>query len=86
MVLALGVLAGCSTASESVKHNEALVARGCPSIEVAAEGKCESASAIAEAKREVHDKAVESEAHEAEGVLRKRRAEENANAAEGRSP
>lgn len=83
-VIVAAALSGCASAEETVKKNEALVAKGCPSIEVAAEGKCETAAAIQEAKREQRDKQIESEGHEAEAVLKKRHAEELANAAEGR--
>jgi hypothetical protein len=79
--LALG---GCASGAELVKKNEEAVARGCPTIEYAAEGKCESASAIKSAKREKHDEEVEKEVGEAEKVLKQRHAEELANAAEGR--
>jgi hypothetical protein len=83
-VIVAVALSGCASAEETVKQGEAKVAQGCPSLEVAAEEKCNSPAAIQEAKREQHDKQVESEAHEAEGVLKKRHAEELANAAEGR--
>ena len=86
LLLASLLLAGCGTLAEETKKNEALVAKGCPSIEVAAEGKCGSAAAIQEAKREQHDKQVEGEEHEAEAVIKKRHAEELADEAEGRSP
>jgi 2-keto-3-deoxy-6-phosphogluconate aldolase len=77
-------LAGCATPEETTKHDEALVSKGCPSIEVAAEEKCGSAAAIQEAKREQHDKQIEGEEHEAEAVIKHRHAEELANSAEGR--
>jgi hypothetical protein len=51
---------------------------------VAAEEKCNTPAAIQEAKHEQKDKQIEGEAREAEAVLKKRHAEELANAAEGR--
>lgn len=52
----------------------------CPSFSARANGECGSVQADEQAK---HKEEVESEAHEAESVLKKRRAEETANAVEG---
>jgi 2-keto-3-deoxy-6-phosphogluconate aldolase len=84
VVLAALVFGGCASTEEIVKHNEQLVAQGCPSIEVAAEEKCNSPEAIQEVKREQRDAVIQKEANEAEAVLRTRNAEELANLAEGK--
>jgi hypothetical protein len=52
----------------------------CPSFSARANGECGSVQADEQAK---HKEEVESEAHEAESVLKKRKAEETASAVEG---
>ena len=54
--------------------------RECPNAELLAENKCQT---VGEAQQEKHDVQVEAEANEAEAVLKQRRANELANAAEG---
>jgi hypothetical protein len=59
---------------------ERAASENCPSFSARANGECGSVQADEQAK---HKEAVESEAHEAESVIKKRAAEENANAIEG---
>jgi len=60
--------------------SERAASENCPSFSARANGECGSVQADEQAK---HKEAVESEAHEAESVIKKRAAEENANAIEG---
>jgi predicted aminopeptidase len=75
IVVLLGclALAGCGQVTQAEQE--------CPNGVLVAEGKCKTVQAAQEQKR---DEAIRKEAGEAEDVLRKRRAEELANAAEGR--
>jgi hypothetical protein len=57
---------------EAVQH--------CPGVAQAFEGKCGS---VRQDEQTQHDEQVESEAHEVEGVIKHRAAEETANAVEG---
>jgi uncharacterized protein YdeI (BOF family) len=70
-VLAI-MLAGCGGTSQAEAE--------CPNGVLIAEGKCSTVQAAREQK---HDAQVQGEASEAEAVLKRRNAEELANAAEG---
>lgn len=59
---------------------EKAASNNCPSFSARANGECGSVQADEQAK---HKEEVESEEHEAESVIKKRAAEENANAIEG---
>lgn len=76
-ILAALALAGCSGGETTA---EKAASENCPSFSARANGECGSVQADQQAK---HKEEVQSELHETEGVLKKRRAEEAASAVEG---
>jgi len=75
-LLAAFAVAGCKGETTAEKA----ASEHCPSFSARANGECESVQADGQAK---HKEEVESEEHEAEDVIKKRRAEETASAVEG---
>lgn len=79
-VIAIVVWVVAFSNKSSTTPAEERASLNCPSFSARANGECSSVQADEQAK---HKEQVESEAHEVEGVIKKRKAEEAASAVEG---
>lgn len=77
VIFVVGIVVFGGGNGESRAEKEAV--QNCPGVAQAFEGKCGSKE---QDERTKHDEQVESEAHEVEGVIKKRKAEETAGAVE----